>query len=74
MQAPAAAMVSPRTGEELIEAAVSVLQNEDVSDASLARLHQHLWLRVFTASEEQGGSGSCRDYLLLIPESAKSRF
>jgi hypothetical protein len=71
IQAPAAAMVSPKTREELIEAAVSVLQNEDVSDVSLARLHQHLWLRVFAASEDQGGSGSFRDYLLLIPESAK---
>ena len=73
MQTPAAAMVAPRTKEELIEVATSVLQNDDVSDASLARLHQHLWLRVFTASEEQGGSGAYRDYLLLIPESSKSR-
>jgi hypothetical protein len=73
MQAPAAAMVAPRTKEELIDAATSVLQDEDVSDASLARLHQHLWLRVFTAAEEHGGSGSYRDYLLVIPESTKSR-
>jgi hypothetical protein len=74
MQTPAAAMVTPRTREELIEAATSVLQNEDVSDASLVRLHQHLWLRVFAASEEQRGPGSYRDYLLVIPESfTKSR-
>ncbi len=67
MQAPAAAVLAPRTGEELIKAATSVLQNEDVSDASLTRLHQHLWLRVFTASEEQNAPGVCRDYLFLIP-------
>jgi hypothetical protein len=73
MQAPAAALVAPRNKEELINAATSVLQNEDVSDVSLVRLHQHLWLRAFTAAEEQGGPESYRDYLLVVPESTKSR-
>src|ERR1700722_9026718 len=56
-QAPAAAIVAPRTNEELVDAAASVLQDQNVSDASIARLHQHLWLRAFTANDEQTGPG-----------------
>jgi hypothetical protein len=74
-QAPAAAIIAPRTNEELVEAAASVLQDQDVSDASIARLHQHLWLRAFIANDEQTGPGGYKDYLLVIPESlARSRF
>jgi hypothetical protein len=73
-QTPAAAVVAPRTKDQLLEAANSVLQDQNVSDASLARLHQHLWLRVFAASDEQNGPGGYRDYLLVIPdELIKSR-
>jgi Type II secretion system (T2SS), protein E, N-terminal domain len=74
MQTPAAAVVKPRTREELLVAAASVLQDPAVTDASLARLHQHIWLRVFLASEEEEDDASdvpgYRDYLLVVPESS----
>jgi Type II secretion system (T2SS), protein E, N-terminal domain len=73
MQSPAAALVTPRTREELLDAATSVLQDPAVTDASLARVHQHIWLRVFLASEEEeevNGSAGYRDYLLVVPESS----
>lgn len=72
MQRPAAAVVAPRTREELLDAAASVLQDSAVTDASLARVHQHIWLRVFLASEEEedaNGAAGYRDYLLVVPES-----
>lgn len=77
MQTPAAAVVKPRTREALLDAATSVLQDPAVTDASLARVHQHIWLRVFLASEEEpdaNGAAGHRDYLLVVPESSsKSR-
>ncbi|HWZ51304.1 MAG TPA: hypothetical protein VNW54_07555 [Granulicella sp.] len=68
IQAPAATVVRPRTKEELLKAAAAVLQEEDVSDACIARLHQHLWLRAFAANDVQSSLGSYRDYLFVIPE------
>lgn len=71
MQTPAAAVVKPRTREELLDAATSVLQDPAVTDASLTRVHQHIWLRVFLASEDEDEGNAApgyRDYLLVVPE------
>ena len=71
MQTPAAKVVKPRTREELLDAATSVLQDPAVTDASLTRVHQHIWLRVFLASEDEDEGNAApgyRDYLLVVPE------
>lgn len=67
LQECATAVVPVQTGEELYDAASSILQAQDVADARIARLHQHVWLRVFPSN--QGGLGSVchRDYLYLLP-------
>lgn len=67
VQLPAAAVVPAATKDELIDAVASVLQDQDVSDARVVRLHQHFWLRVFLANGASGSLASYRDYLYLLP-------
>ena len=67
VQVRAASVVRARTKDELMDAVASVLRDQDVSDARIARLHRHFWLRVFAANGAAGSLAPYRDYLYLLP-------
>jgi hypothetical protein len=72
LESGAAATVPVETSDELYDAAASVLRASNVSDARLARLHRHLWLRVFYVQQDRGGSAQYRDHLYLLPPRASA--
>lgn len=67
-QHPDSAAILTTSKEELLDAMSSALRDHEVSDARIARLHQHVWLRIFLASHAGGaGPAPYRDYLYRIP-------
>lgn len=68
-----AAVFLAQTKEQLMDAAASVLLHQDVSDARIARLHQHVWLRVFLENHAPVGPAPYRDYLYLLPAPSEIR-
>jgi Type II secretion system (T2SS), protein E, N-terminal domain len=67
-QLPESPAIPTADKEELLGAMSSALRDQEVSDARLARLHQHVWLRIVLASRaDAAGPAPHRDYLYRLP-------